>query len=237
MWSVARAVHPEWLDSLPPDDPRAGRSRRDLRRINAWMQQAGIMAGVLASHCRQAPRTILDLGAGDGAFMLRVARRLASRWQGLTVILLDRHKMVSAETQRDFDAIGWRVETVAADVFEFLQQDSPTDVDVITTNLFLHHFPQAELARLLALAAQWTDVLAACEPSRAPLALAASQMVWAIGCNDVSRHDAVVSVRAGFNGDEISALWPKQNEWELHEWPAMLFTHCFVARRAGRTPQ
>lgn len=237
MWSVARAVRPEWLDSLPPGDPRAGRSRRDLRRINAWMQQAGIMAGVLASHCRQAPRTILDLGAGDGAFMLRVARRLASRWQGLTVILLDRHKIVSAETQRDFDAIGWRVETVAADVFEFLQQDSPTDVDVITTNLFLHHFPQAELARLLALAAQWTDVLAACEPSRAPLALAASQMVWAIGCNDVSRHDAVVSVRAGFNGDEISALWPKRKEWELHEWPAMLFTHCFVARRTGRTPQ
>ena len=63
MWSVARVVRPEWLDSLPPDDPRAGRSRRDLRRINAWMQQAGIMAGVLASHCRQAPRTILDLGA------------------------------------------------------------------------------------------------------------------------------------------------------------------------------
>jgi Methyltransferase domain len=237
MWSVARAVRPEWLDSLPPDDPRAGRSRRDLRRINAWMQQAGIMAGVLVSHCRQAPRTILDLGAGDGAFMLRVARRLASRWQGLTVILLDRHKIVSAETQRDFDAIGWRVETVAADVFEFLQQDGPTDVDVITTNLFLHHFPQAELARLLALAARWTDVLAACEPSRAPLALAASQMVWAIGCNDVSRHDAVVSVRAGFNGDEISALWPKQKDWELHEWPAMLFTHCFVARRTGRTPQ
>ena len=166
-----------------------------------------------------------------------VARRLASRWQGLTVILLDRHKIVSADTQRDFDAIGWRVETVAADVFEFLQQDNPTDVDVITTNLFLHHFPQAELARLLALAAQWTDVLAACEPSRAPLALAASQMVWAIGCNDVSRHDAVVSVRAGFNGDEISALWPKRKEWELHEWPAMLFTHCFVARRTGRTPQ
>ncbi|TPV99455.1 MAG: hypothetical protein USCAAHI_01108 [Beijerinckiaceae bacterium] len=51
MWSVARVVRPEWLDSLPPDDPRAGRSRRDLRRINAWMQQAGIMAGVLASHC------------------------------------------------------------------------------------------------------------------------------------------------------------------------------------------
>jgi len=79
--------------------------------------------------------------------------------------------------------------------------------------------------------AQRTDVLAACEPRRAHLALAASHLVWAIGCNDVSRHDAVVSVHAGFKDGEMSASWPAMKGWELHEWPAMLFTHCFVARR------
>jgi SAM-dependent methyltransferase len=237
MWSVARAVHPEWLDSLPPDDPGAVRSRRDLQRINSSMLQTRIMAGTLARYCRHAPRTMLDLGAGDGVFTLKVARRLASRWQGVSVILLDRQKIVSDETQRGFRGIGWGVETVAADVFDFLQRDNPTAVDVIATNLFLHHFSQAELARLLALAAQRTDVLAACEPRRARLALAASHLVWAIGCNGISRHDAAVSVRAGFNDGEMSSSWPEPGGWELHEWPAMLFTHCFVARRAGRTPQ
>jgi hypothetical protein len=44
-------------------------------------------------------------------------------------------------------------------------------------------------------------------------------------------------VRAGFNDGEMSSSWPEPGGWELHEWPAMLFTHCFVARRAGRTPQ
>ena len=234
MRSLARTVHPEWLDSLLPDDPRAVRSRRDLRRINSWMLQTRIMAETLARCCRQAPHSLLDLGSGDGTFMLQVGRRLAARWQGVTVTLVDRQNIVSAETQRRFRAIGWMVKPVAADAFDFLQRDNPAMADVIATNLFLHHFPQIELARLLALIARRTDVLVACEPRRAALALGASHLVWAIGCNDVSRHDAVASVRAGFNDGEISASWPEPKDWELYEGPRMLFTHCFVARRSGR---
>ena len=147
--------------------------------------------------------------------------------------LLDRQNIVRAETREYFRAVGWMVNTIEANAFDFLQRDNPAAVDVIATNLFLHHFPQMELARLLALTAQRTDVLVACEPRRAPLALAASHLLWAIGCNDVSRHDAVVSVRAGFNDGEISASWPESGDWELHEGPEMLFTHCFVARRTG----
>jgi hypothetical protein len=200
------------------------------------MLQIRIMADALARYCRQAPHSLLDLGSGDGAFMLRVARRLAPQWQGITVTLLDRQNIVSVETQQRFRAIGWMVKTVSADAFDFFQRDNPAMVDVIATNLFLHHFPQIELDRLLALISQRTDLLVACEPRRAPLALAASHLVWAIGCNDVSRHDAAVSVRAGFNDGEISASWPEPGGWELYEGPAMLFTHRFVARRIGGKP-
>ena len=42
---MKRIVQPELLDSLPPGDPRAMRSRRDLRRVNAWMRNHAIMAG------------------------------------------------------------------------------------------------------------------------------------------------------------------------------------------------
>ena len=41
---MKRIVQPELLDALPPDDPRAVRSRRDLRRVNAWMRNHTIMA-------------------------------------------------------------------------------------------------------------------------------------------------------------------------------------------------
>ena len=69
------------------------------------------------------------------------------------------------------------------------------------------------------------------------LPLFGSHLLWAIGCNDVTRHDAVLSVEAGFSGCELSALWPESNEWQLHEHAARLFTHCFVARRVHESAQ
>ena len=38
----------------------------------------------------------------------------------------------------------------------------------------------------------------ACEPRRAKFVVELSRMIWAIGCNDVSIHDAIVSARAGY---------------------------------------
>jgi hypothetical protein len=52
--------------------------------------------------------------------------------------------------------------------------------------------------------------------------------VWVLGCNAVTRHDAVVSVRAGFAGKELSAAWPP-GAWQLEERVAWPFTHLFVA--------
>ena len=72
MAGLARLVEPEWLDELPADDPRTQGSRRDLARINAVMFQAAIMARALARSCG-APKRIVDLGSGDGRFMLGVA--------------------------------------------------------------------------------------------------------------------------------------------------------------------
>ncbi|MGA8172537.1 MAG: class I SAM-dependent methyltransferase [Methylocystis sp.] len=229
MPSLARSVNPEILDSLPPDDPRAMHSRRDIRRINVLMLQSKIMANLLSSRCVKVPRTLFDLGAGDGTFTLEVARRLAPKWRDVKLILLDQQDVVSMETQKEFLGLGWKVEIIAADVFDFLK-NRDSAVDAIITNLFLHHFPGPDLAKLLALAAQRTDFFGACEPRRAPFALAASHMVWAIGANDVTRYDAVASVRAGFHDGELSALWPKDRGWELAEWSAIPFTHCFAAR-------
>jgi hypothetical protein len=40
----------------------------------------------------------------------------------------------------------------------------------------------------------------------------ARKLLWLIGCNAVTRHDAAVSMRAGFIRQELSALWPdRQN--------------------------
>jgi SAM-dependent methyltransferase len=230
-----RRVEPEWLDQLPADNPRALRSRRDLKRVNAFMLQAPIMARLLAVYAAERPRTILDLGAGDGAFMLKLAQRLAPRWPNVTVTLLDQQDIVSAETCARFRALGWRAQTIRADVFQYLREPGWKAVDIVTVNLFLHHFQQGDLARLLSLAASRTRHFIACEPERNAFSLTGSKLLWAIGCNDVSRHDAKASVRAGFRGRELSALWPNGHRWALHESARFPFTHCFVARCTEET--
>src|SRR4029450_7172299 len=92
----ARHVEREWLDDLPPADPRAMRARRDLRRVNSWMLQPLIMARLLTAYAPSRARTLLDLGAGDGSFMLRVARRLG--WQDVTITLVDRQNAGGGDT-------------------------------------------------------------------------------------------------------------------------------------------
>jgi hypothetical protein len=233
---TTRRLEPELLDQLPADDPRAMRSRRDLTRINGFMANARAMAAALravAAVAGRQPRTIVDLGSGDGQAMLRVARNLARHdWRDVTVILQDRQNIVSAATRDAFAALGWHVETVSADVFDFLDRTRATPIDAVTANLFLHHFTDEQLTRLFSSAAKLAWLFVACEPRRAKFVVELSRLLWLAGCNDVSVHDAVTSARAGFAGRELSALWPTgAGGWQLQERPAALFTHLFAARR------
>ena len=233
--SLPRRVEPEMLDQLPAEDPRAIRARRDVQRANTLMMNAGIMASALMENSADLkPRRIVDLGSGDGQFMLRVARRLAPHWPDVTVVLQDKQEIVSRAVRDAFTALQWRVETSTTDVFDFLANAPPASADVVTCNLFLHHFVDEQLARLLASAAQLARLVVACEPRRAKFVVRASRLLWAVGFSDVGVHEAVVSARAGFRGKELSALWPTQGQWELHEQAAGLFSHRFVARRAAQ---
>ena len=110
-------------------------------------------------------------------------------------------------------------------------EEEPAKGDAIIANLFLHHFQGVRLAELLRGVARLARVFVALEPRRSRWALAASRQLWAIGCNQVTRHDAPVSVRAGFAGQELSRLWPENGEWQLEEQRAGWFSHLFVARR------
>jgi hypothetical protein len=227
---VKRCVQTELLDTLPVGDPRAVRSRRDLRRVNGWMRQHAIMANALqtALH-RHPPGHITELGAGDGNFLLRVAQIISPRWPDVKIALPDLQKNVSAETLAAFAALGWSAEAIVADVFDWLQTSDAGEV--VIANLFLHHFEAARLAELFRLISQRAKLFIATEPRRAPWPRFCSRLLWVIGCNGVTRHDAVVSVRAGFSGEELSALWPDRQNWRLAEHRAGAFSHVFIAEK------
>lgn len=226
---MKRVVQPELLDALPPDDPRAIRSRHDLSRINWWMRNHSIMASALKKNLPSAPGQITELGAGDGDFLLRVAQKMSLHWPYANVTLLDRQKIVTPETIAAFAKSGWRAKAVVADVFDW--SPSVNVNEVIIANLFLHHFDEALLAGLLYNISQSARLFVAIEPCRLVFPSLVGPLLGFIGCNEVTRHDAVVSIRAGFTGKEISAFWPDQTNWQLTERRAGLFSHLFISRR------
>ena len=122
--ALPRVVEPETLDELPEDDPRAIASRRDLRRVHRVMGTSTILRRAIAraTHAMPAPRCILELGAGDGTLMLRIAGGLASRWPGVRLTLLDRQRLVSVRTASAYRALGWQAEPLQLDVMRWVQE-------------------------------------------------------------------------------------------------------------------
>jgi hypothetical protein len=228
---MERSLEPELLDQLPPQDPRAIRSRRDLRRINAWMGNARHTVDCLQVGAqRAAPRRIVDLGAGDGFFLLRCLRRLSSLPKGLEVVLVDRSDATDAGVLTELRARAFVPRVEQAETADWLRAMPAEPGTWVVANLFLHHFSTESLSALFGVVAEKAELCCACEPRRDRWSLAAARLLRLIGANSVTRHDAAVSVRAGFKNRELSALWPTKGMWRLREHRAGLFSHVFLAQ-------
>ena len=230
--NMQRVVEPELLDALAPDDPRAIRSRADLRRINRLMATQSLLGNALDAMLQgPTPMRLVELGTGDGTLLLRLAQRRAQHWPNITLGLLDLQPVVGNETLAGYRALGWQVEVIHADVFDWLGQPQGESKPIVFSNLFMHHFDGQRLRALLAGIADRAHAFVCLEPRRSQFALLGSRLLGVIGCNDVTRHDALASVRAGFSAHELSTRWPNPTAWNLQESAAGLFSHRFQAVR------
>jgi len=179
------------------------------------------------------PCRILELGAGDGTLLLRVARRLRPIPGGVELFLLDQHDIVDSATIEAYAAIGWTAMAVKLDVRDWARDPIGRPYDLCIASLFLHHFGADELRGLLRAVAARVGAFVACEPRRDAVTRLASRLVGLTGASSVTRMDAITSVEAGFAGHELSDLWPgDDHRWVLREYRVRRFSHCFSAVRA-----
>ncbi|WP_395449202.1 methyltransferase domain-containing protein [Aminobacter sp. UC22_36] len=224
-----RHLEPELLDGLPAGDPRAIASRRDLVRINALMFQARIMASLLRANVQTPPLRILEIGAGDGKFMLTVARLMAAGcWSNVEIVLVDRVDLMGKDLCNSFAAFGWKAQPVTADIFEWADEALHRPFDLVCANLILHHFDDTRLLQLFPRIMTMAPMLVATEPLRAKVPFVATRFLRLIGACAVTQNDATQSVRAGFRGAELSQLWQLSGGTPVIEGRKGLFTQGFV---------
>jgi Methyltransferase domain len=229
--SGPRCVRPEVLDGLAPGDPKAQQSRRDLQRVHRAMRTVSALNHAL-SRLRLAaqPKIILELGAGDGSLLLRLATAVRPRLTGVKLTLLDRQDIVNSGTVESYCRHGWEVTTVCEDALIWARQSAHQRYDLTVATLFLHHFKDSELRELLRGVVSQSRAFIAIEPRREMLAKVGSRLIGLLGTNAVTREDAVKSVDAGFTGGEITAAWPATDStWWTQEFRVLPFSHGFIA--------
>ena len=199
---MPRQLQSELLDTLPPDHPDALHSRRDLRLINLVMGNHRWMVRTVGGLLRD-DECVLEIGAGTG----ELAQRLAA--SGHRVAGLD---LAPQPT-------GWPGEREwhHANLLTFA---SYARFEAVIGNLIFHHFSPTELTALGRTLGKSVRVIVACEPARQEI----SQRLFALiaplfRANHVTRHDARVSIAAGFRGDELPhalGLDPAAWNWRCH---------------------
>jgi len=214
---MRRIVRPEILDHLPPDDPAAVRSRRDLRLINAIMGNHRWIKSRLATSLQPGDH-IVEIGAGDATLADRLLPLVNAR--GARLSALD--QAPKPHNWPPDPACQWQCG-------DLRNSSLLLEATVLVANLVLHHFTDQNLAEMNA---QWlgTRVILASEPLRARPWMRFA--LYPFGLHAVTRHDMAVSIRAGFRGDELSkAMGLTTPHWQTREHGTLFGAHRLEARR------
>jgi SAM-dependent methyltransferase len=200
MHQPERLIVPEILDSLDPADPRAIRSRADLRLIDWYLGNTRWLVRQLKAQSPALDR-ILEIGAGEGRLCCRIQEALPkSSVTGLDLIARP-------------DNLSSNIQWIRGDFFQSLRQ---LDADACVGSLILHHFSN-ETLRDLGQQLRSYRVIAFCEPlrSRVPLLLSG---LSSFAMSEVTRHDMPASIRAGFRrGELVSSLGLDPRSWKISE--------------------
>jgi hypothetical protein len=189
-WKTRRVL-PEALDALKADDPRAQRSRHELDIFNflmgnhAWIRRQ--VSGLYRPHHR-----LLEVGAGSGVLAKKLADHGA--WRESDIIGMDVTPRPEAWPQHAV----WR----QGDVL----QHSVPDAEVVVANLLLHQFTKAQLRAFAQSLPPSCTTLIAVEPLRSRAVLMLGRTIARIvRASAVTVHDMILSLHAGFRGDELPA--------------------------------
>lgn len=217
MMAFPRQVIPELLDALPHEDPTAVRSREELHFINRLMGNHRWICRTLQKQDLQNKR-ILELGAGDGSLAQQAWNEgiaQPAQWSALDLAP---------------PPVAWPHEAVWHQGDLFALPGLP-DTEIIVANLFLHHFENEGLQELGAHLPESCRLLIACEPARRRLhSLQGHLLSTIIDLSEVTHHDMLVSIRAGFLGDELAQALGLQG-WQTRVSMTALGAYRFTAWR------
>lgn len=209
LWNTTlgeRRVEPEVMDDPGLDPELHTEALHALARINrVSLTERRLLGEVLRSASgRPGPVRVLDVGCGDAAVVIEVARRAGRRGVVVDAHGCDASPVALARAEERAGRAGVAIGLSRLDV---TTDPLPEGFDVATCSLFLHHLDGPDAVRLLAAMARAARVVLVQDLRRTRIGLVLAWLgVRLLTRSPVARVDGPRSVRAAFSLDEAAGL-------------------------------
>ncbi|MCB9846213.1 MAG: methyltransferase domain-containing protein [Phycisphaeraceae bacterium] len=223
---MTRRLTPELMDAPDVDRDQLGRALAYIRWVNRRLGGTRALVAPLSRWARRWPSdrpiTMLDVGTGSADLPVVAARWARRNGHDLRITAIDLHDgtlgHARAFVERNTD-VRDAITLELADALSLRERFADGSFDVVHAGLFLHHLPEEGVVRVLTAMDHiaragviWNDLCRSLAAKAAVrlLTLSASRMI---------RHDARVSVEAGFTRHEAIELarraWRRTPEYTL----------------------
>ncbi len=198
-----RSNSPELMDDLELPKPELEAALGDLKKVNTLLGGHAVgIAGLKPFLSRETPTHILDIGCGDGEFLRHLHKYC--RKMGFKVRLTgwDRNAE-SLEWGHSQNTADMDIQYEIRDIMEYPQL--PEGNFVIICNLFLHHFTDAQIGKMLS---YWSNsgckAIVINDLDRNPLAYYLFRLFGVIFMKSkIAVHDGLISILRGFRSSEL----------------------------------
>lgn len=229
---IRRNRQSEWMDAPGLDVQMHRQALAGLRRINWLTNSVQHLWQALEAHSQAnrsgGPLRVLDVAAGGGDVLIRLANRAARSKRKIQFFGCDiSETAVFAAQEVARQSHAQAIEFFAHDA---VGQDFPAKYDVVMCSLFLHHLAETDAVALLRrMAASAERAVLVDDLLRTQLGYV---LAWT-GCRLLTRspvvhNDGPLSVRGAFTWDEARELAERaelKGARFLRHWPERFFMH------------
>ena len=210
-WIPPRSYAPEIMDRTDNDREALEGALRSIRRVNRWLGGQTALRDALRQRWTDAKGNtvrLLDIGTGEADLpiaALEWARRDGIDLEVVAVELDPITAAIARDAGRDYP----QIEVIRADAFELPFADN--SFDFVTASMFLHHFHELEVVRLLHRFAQVASravIVNDLRRHRLPYAFIRT-LCTLLRPHPMFVHDAPLSVLRGFTDEELA--------WAAHQ--------------------
>lgn len=210
---MERRLTPEWMDDPAVDPAELNEALAFIRKVNLRLGGVKALTNHLQRWSANWPAngpdghevTILDIATGSADIPVEVVRWARERGHRVRITAVDIHETTldsaREHVERELGADA-PIELVRADAKELVDRYGPLSFDYVHAGMFLHHLSEIEILTVLRIMDRvakrgivWNDLV------RSRVAMAG---IWVLTLGEppITKHDARVSVRAGFTKKE-----------------------------------